>query len=188
MSRGDLRLFVALDLPEPLREALMDVQDGLGVGREVPEDDLHVTLAFLDGQNPQVVEVLHDMLSAIRMVPVRLTVKGLELFGGRRPNLVAALVEKVPELAALQEKVAQAARMAGIDLPRRRFRPHVTLLRFPGALSPEGRERIAAYMAAHGDIALDGSEAVTFSLYQSHLRAGGPVYEALARYPLTAAG
>ncbi|QIZ82502.1 RNA 2',3'-cyclic phosphodiesterase [Thalassovita gelatinovora] len=183
-----MRLFVALDLPEALREALMEVQDGLGVGREVPEENMHVTLAFLDGQSAPVVDALHDMLSAIRMVPVRLTVKGLDLFGGRRSNLVAARVEKVPELTALQEKVAQAARMAGIDLPRRRFKPHVTLMRFAGAMSPEARDRIAAYMAARGDHALDGGEAISFSLYQSHLREGGPVYEALATYPLIVAG
>lgn len=185
MSRGDLRLFVALDLPEALREDLMDIQDGLGVGREVDEENLHITLAFLDGQNPQVVEPLHDMLWAIQMAPVRLKVTGLELFGGRQPSLMAALFEKVPELAALQEKVAQAARMAGIDLPRQRFKPHATLVRFPRALPYEARQRIVAYMARQGGITLEGGEATSFSLYRSRLREDGPVYEALATYPLT---
>ncbi|MDX1780954.1 MAG: RNA 2',3'-cyclic phosphodiesterase [Thalassovita sp.] len=185
MSRGDLRLFVALDLPEDLCEALMDLQDGLGVGREVDAENIHITLAFLGRQNPQVVEQLHDMLWSIQMRPVRLRVSGLELFGGRQPNLVAALFEKVPEMIALQEKVAQAARMAGIELDRRRFKPHATLVRFPRDLSYEARERIAAYMAAKGGSTLEGGEAASFSLYSSRLREEGPVYEALATYPLT---
>ena len=186
MSRGDLRLFVALDLPEALREDLMDLQDALGVGREVDAENIHITLAFLGGQNPQVVEQLHDMLWSIQMRPVRLRVNGLELFGGRQPSLVAALFEKVPELVALQEKVAQAVRMAGIELDRRRFKPHATLVRFPRGLAPEARQRIAAYMAACGGTTLEGGEATSFSLYRSRLREDGPVYEALATYPLTA--
>ncbi|WP_319824588.1 RNA 2',3'-cyclic phosphodiesterase [Thalassovita sp.] len=181
-----MRLFVALDLPQGLRDALCVVQDGLGVGREVPEENLHLTLAFLDDQPSQAAEALHDMLSAIRAPQVRLTIRGVDGFGGKRYGLVAALVEKVPELISLQEKVAQAARMAGIDLPRRRFKPHVSLVRFPRHLSDSAQSRIGAWLALHGDLSLDGGDATQFSLYRSTLREEGPVYEPLANYPLLA--
>ncbi len=179
-----MRLFVALDLPETLRDALSDVQGGLGVGREVPEENMHLTLAFLDDQPEQAAATLHDMLSAIRAARVRLNIRGVDGFGGNRYGLVAALVERVPELVSLQEKVLQAARMAGLEQRRRRFRPHVSLVRFPRHLSEIDRARIAEWLAMHGGLSLDGGEAAQFSLYRSTLREDGPIYEALAEYPL----
>lgn len=179
-----MRLFVALDLPEGLREALFDVQDDLGFGREVSEENLHLTLAFLDDQPPQVATALHEMLSAIRAPGMRLAVRGAEAFGGAHPSLLAARVERTPELAALYEKVAQAVRMAGIDLPRRRFKPHVTLVRFPRRLPDGAQGRIAGWLSMHGNLMAEGV-AESFGLYRSTLHEGGPRYEALATYPLT---
>lgn len=179
-----MRLFVALDLPEDLRDGLMAVQDGLGLGREVPEDNLHLTLAFLDDQPMQVAEQVHDMLSALRAPQVALRVRGAELFGGGQPSLIAAMVERSTALVGVQAKVAQAVRLAGVDLPRRRFRPHVTLVRFPRHLPDVAPVRIGRWLAAHGDLALDGGMAGQVTLYRSHLHAEGPIYEALASYPL----
>jgi len=179
-----MRLFVALDLPEPMRGDLLDMQDDLGVGREVPEENLHLTLAFLGSCSEQEAEVLHEMLSEIRLPKVRLTVQGAALFGGSRHSFLAALVERVPELVSLQEKTCQAARMAGIALPRRRFKPHVTLVRFSRRLSEIAQSRIGAWLGAYGNARFAQAEAVRFSLYRSHLHEDGPVYEQLAEYPL----
>ena len=41
------RLFVALELPEPLRQAVGGLQSGLRGARWLDEDALHLTLAFL---------------------------------------------------------------------------------------------------------------------------------------------
>lgn len=183
-----MRLFVALDPPEGLRDVLMDMQDGLGLGREVAPENLHVTLAFLGEQPDPEIEVLHEMLTAIRAPAVRLTLRGVEMFGGRRPSAAVALIEKVPELAQLHDKVAQAARMAGMDLPRRRFNPHVTLMRLPRHLPDYAQARIGAWLATHGDALHRGAEAAHFTLYHSTLHADGPIYEPLAHYPLVPAG
>jgi 2'-5' RNA ligase len=183
-----MRLFVALDPPEGLRDVLMDMQDGLGLGREVAPENLHVTLAFLGEQSEASAELLHEMLSTIRAPAVRLTLRGVQVFGGRRPSAAVALIEKVPELAQLHDKVAQAVRMAGTELPRRRFKPHVTLMRLPRHLPDYAEARIGAWLAAHGDALHRGAEAGHFTLYQSTLHADGPIYEPLANYPLVPAG
>ncbi|MGH1356338.1 MAG: RNA 2',3'-cyclic phosphodiesterase [Thalassovita sp.] len=183
-----MRLFVALDPPEGLRDTLMDLQDGLGVGREVALENLHLTLAFLGDQPAATVEVLHDMLSAVRSPQVRVTLRGVEMLGGAQPRAAVALVEKVPELVALQDKVVQAARMAGIELPRRRFKPHFTLMRLPRYLPDFAEPRIAAWLGRHGDLVQAGGDALKFTLYQSTLREDGPIYEPLAHYPLVDLG
>lgn len=179
-----MRLFVALDLPEALRDALMDMQDGLGVGREVPEENLHLTLAFLGDQPEDVAARVHDMVSAIRAHRVRLTLRGVEMFGGRHPKAAVALVEQVPELVSLRDKICQAVRMAGVDLPRRRFKPHVTLMRLPRYLPDYAGQRIGAWLGRYGDLVLPAGEATQCSLIQSRLHQDGPIYDALAHYPL----
>lgn len=179
-----MRLFVAIEPPQALRDTLMGLQDGLGVGREVPEENLHLTLAFLDDQPTEIAEALHDMLSAIRAPRVRLTLRGVEVMGGRRPSVAVALVEKVPELESLRQKVAQAARMAGVPMARRRFKPHFTLVRFPRYLPEVAQGRIGAWLSAHGDLVVEGGEARQFGLVRSVLQADGPIYDTLASYPL----
>jgi 2'-5' RNA ligase len=183
-----MRLFVALDPSEGLRDALMDLQDGLGLGREVVPENLHLTLAFLGDQPDSALELLHDMLGAVRAERVRLTLRGVEMFGGQRPSAAVALVEKVPELGALQDKVGQAVRMAGMELPRRRFKPHFTLMRLPRHLPDYAETRIAAWLGRYGDLVQPGGEALQFTLYQSTLREDGPIYDPLAHYPLVPAG
>ena len=179
-----MRLVVSLDLPLGLRQVLGDIQDDLGVGRMVPDENLHLTLTFLDDQPPQLAERLHAYLSAIRAPAVRLSISGVEVFGGNHPAALVALIQNTPELILLHDKVAQAARMAGIDLPRRRFKPHVTLVRFPRRMPDYAPHRIAAWLSLHGDLQAVGDVAAQFSLIRSTLHQDGPLYETLASYPL----
>lgn len=178
------RLFLALDLAEETRDALMAVSEGLGVGREVEEPNLHLTLAFLDSQPEALMQPLHEALSEISLPQVRLQLRGLEVWGGRHPSALVMLAERVPELIHLQEKVARAVRLAGVDLGRRRFKPHVTLARFQRGLPAEAQRRLQQFVAMEGAACLPLAEAESFSLYESLLTADGPIYTALATYPL----
>ena len=178
------RLFLALDLGEETRDGLMAVSEGLGVGREVEEVNLHLTLAFLDAQPEVLLQPLHEALSEISLPQVRLQLRGLEVWGGRHPSALVMLAERVPELIHLQEKVARAVRLSGVDLGRRRFKPHVTLVRFQRGLPAEAQMRLQRFVAAEGAASLPLAEVESFSLYESELTADGPIYTALATYPL----
>lgn len=180
-----MRAFVALELPDALRVALSSVQDRLDIGksggRAVDEDQMHLTLVFLDDQPEHVLADLHGELDRTRWPAVTLVPQGLGTFGGDRVHSVWAGMARDPVLDALQAKVAQAARMAGIDVPRRRFVPHVTLARFGAQGAP------SAFNA--GVAALSGWSAPSvaverMALMRSHLGKGGSVYEVLAEYPL----
>lgn len=179
-----MRLFVSLDLPLGLRQVLGDMQDDLGVGRMVPDENLHLTLAFLDNQSEQMVERLHAYLSAIRAPAVGLSICGVEVFGGKRPVALVGVIQNSPELNLLHDKVVQAVRMSGIDLPRRRFKPHVTLVRFPHRMPDYAAHRIAAWLSRHVGMQVADDMAEQFSLVRSTLHQDGPLYDALASYPL----
>ena len=178
-----MRSFVAIPIAEESLEALLRLQAMIPVGRPVPEDNLHLTLAFLDDVETPVLEDLDMGLSGLRTAPVAVRFTGLDSFTEMERGLVFAGVDKTPELEALQGSVARAARSVGIDLPRRRFRPHVTLTRARRKPDSVARDRLAALIGAHRD-AVPGFLAQEFCLYHSELHPSGARHEVLARYPL----
>ncbi|RME13755.1 MAG: RNA 2',3'-cyclic phosphodiesterase [Alphaproteobacteria bacterium] len=180
-----MRAFVALDPPEAAREALSRLQAGLGVGRPVPEENLHLTLAFLGEISEAEARALAEGLEALaRSAPApEVELRGLDLFGGRRPSVLFVGAGGAG-LAPLQGRVARAARMAGIDLARRRFRPHVTIARFPRDLGPTAQNRLAEFLALEGRFALPPAPWGELTLYRSHLREAGAIHEPLAQFDL----
>jgi 2'-5' RNA ligase len=180
-----VRAFVALDLPEPLRVALERVQEDLTVGRPVPAENLHLTLAFLGEQPDAVVEEIHHGLAALALPGFPLRIGGLGTFGGQGVRVLYAGADPSPPLRALHEAVRQAVHRAGLTLPRERFRPHVTLARFGGMLPRGESEKLHAFLATHAWLGIDPAPVDSFALYRSVLRPDGARHEALARYVLS---
>jgi len=179
-----MRIFVALPLPEEAIHALEHLQEALDLGRPVAAENLHVTLAFLGDQDLPTATAVDAELSEITAPALTLDLSGLDVVSSRQPRLVHAAVSPDPALKALREKVRVAARRAGVDLPRERFRPHVTLARFPRDLPRHRLDRLGRFLEGHGDFRLPGLEITQFVLYRSHLSNEGADYEPLAEYPL----
>jgi RNA 2',3'-cyclic 3'-phosphodiesterase len=138
-GRERLRLFCGLRLPEPTLEALFEWQtEHLLVGRAVPREHLHVTLAFLghrpSGELAPIAEALRKAASAaepIRFLPERY----------RETRNAGMLVLK--DLAATGTRLAEDlfGRLEQVGVYEREARPwlpHVTVLRFrrPPRLKP----------------------------------------------------
>lgn len=137
-----MRLFIALSLSVAQRSAVMTIQDAFraaGVrGNYAPKENLHLTLAFI-GEYPDPDAVLSAMAEA-PFQPVKLTLQGVGAFGdlwwiGLREN---------PALANYVRNLRRALAEAGIPFDRKRFSPHITLVRravpgergFPGVQVP----------------------------------------------------
>ncbi|MBO9395781.1 RNA 2',3'-cyclic phosphodiesterase [Shimia sp. R9_2] len=177
-----MRAFVGIPLDGPEEDRLLDMQDSLAVGTPVPAANLHVTLAFLDDQPVEQLEMLHEELEMIRAPGFEMTLKGIDIVGGAKSRCLALLVAPDPALMALQADVARVARRVGMKIEKRRFRPHVTLSRFrDGQHAPE-KIQGAISRGAHYDMwPVSVSE---FALYRSHLTSVGAQYEVLSDYPL----
>ncbi len=177
-----IRAFVAIGMPPEILPRLDALADSLPMPRRVPEENMHLTLAFL-GETPNpVLEEAHLAFEALRAPAFDLELSGVNSFGGTKPRLVYAGVAPNPALMALQKKVTNAARLAGCTVESRRFTPHVTLGRF----SPEAADlgRLQAAMVRAATFSAGPARINEFTLYQSHLTADGPIYEPLASYPL----
>ena len=177
-----LRLFVALDLPEPARAALAAFRAAMAdpaVWRPVPDEALHLTLAFL-GHRPEAdVERIAAVLRGAPATAPRLTLGralGLPLQaparadrGDRRPRRDAGGAAGVGEPRAGRRAVSTSPRR-GSSARTRRWRGCGPTRASPAAKMP-GPAPVTFY-----------GEALT--LYRSQLRREGARYEPLARLPL----
>jgi 2'-5' RNA ligase len=173
------RLFAALDVPEPVREALAgwarDVvgeREGL---RLLAPETFHVTLCFL-GARPEAEAARIGELVAGCATPVG----GLRLgkavwFAPRRPRVLAAAVQdEQGSLAALQRRVSDAlAAQAGFEPEPRAYNPHLTVARVRSGARVRPEE-----VEPPPPLPFDGA-AVT--LYRSYPGRGGARYEAVSR-------
>jgi len=187
-----LRLFVAVDLPGQVREALARLQGGLRSHdlsdlRWVRPQGIHLTLKFL-GETPagRVAAITEALAGAIRgRRRSRLALGALGTFGGRRRPRVLWLditgdIEHVQELqAAVEEALVEV----GFPPEERDFSPHLTLARVPQPGRPGTAERIAQALESvvPPRSEFDVREVV---LMRSTLQPGGAVYERLAAFPL----
>lgn len=179
-----IRAFVGISLPEDVCALLETAQAGLPVGRAVAPEAFHLTLAFLGEQQEPVVEDVHHALGEIDGPAPTLRIAGLGSFGGEKLRILHAAVEGDEALKRLRARVGAAVRGAGIDLPRERFVPHVTLARF--GRPPEGLDRIAleAFVARRVDLRSPPFRVEELTLFRSHRTAAGSACEVLATYPL----
>lgn len=178
-----MRAFLAIPIPDETTEALVRLQSAIPFGKPVPEENLHLTLAFLDDAPEAALEDLHEMLEALRAAPVEIRFTELDSFTELERGLVFAAVERTDALQALHDRVAALCRSAGLDLPRRRFRPHVTLMRANRKPAGPARDRLAAMLGPLPDV--PGFTARALTLYHSSLTPRGAVHDPLASYPLS---
>ncbi|MDJ0993642.1 MAG: RNA 2',3'-cyclic phosphodiesterase [Dinoroseobacter sp.] len=169
-----MRAFIALPIQEPSLSALIRLQAGLTHGRPVPEENLHLTLAFLGDVSDLVLDEVHFELSRLRAPAPLLRFTGLTVYPATRQSLIVIEVARDPDLTNLAKQVCTIARSAGLDLPRRRFRPHVTLTR--------GRSAPSALPGVHTPV--PQFEATEFCLYRSTLSPDGARHDVLESYPL----
>ena len=178
-----MRLFLGISLPDSLRDAASGLQKGLPPGRPVPWDNFHITLVFLGDATDAMAEELDLALDGMRFVLPEIKLSGLGQFGNAEPRAVWIGVLPVAALEALHRRLANTARSVGLEVPRRRFIPHVTLTRF--ARDTVDPSAVARAFEKRGRVELPAFQPVALTLFRSYLRPDGPEYEPLADYPIT---
>lgn len=122
-----MRLFIALQFDDNITDELVYFQDMLkeqGVtGRFTSRENLHLTLAFI-GEYSDPDKVL-DVMEAADLRPFDLSLKGVGTFG----EVFWAGIADNPPLAAYVRRLRHGLADAGIPFDKKKFSPHVTLVR-----------------------------------------------------------
>jgi 2'-5' RNA ligase len=187
------RLFVALDLPGELRRGIV------GWGREalsdpslrpVPEESLHVTLAFLGYRPEKEIDRIAEAVRASSGPAPWLELRDPVQKPPRGRARLFALPAISPGAEALQAGLEGNLVAGGFFKPEKRpFWPHVTVAR----VRPEARgsRRPAVVSEPPGPIPGELAEprlAVRLALYRSELQPTGARYVPLAQVELPGGG
>ena len=127
--RGTMRLFIAINLSEEMKEGLLEAQGAMmemGVGGNYTKpENLHLTMAFIgEFGDPDLVK---EVVESIDFAPFSLAFDGVGTFR----SLWWAGVEKSDQLHRLAKRLRRALAEAGIPFDRKKFSPHITLIRRP---------------------------------------------------------
>ncbi|MFZ5963339.1 RNA 2',3'-cyclic phosphodiesterase [Thalassococcus sp. BH17M4-6] len=179
-----MRAFIALPLPPSDAEVIEALQERLTVGRTVPPENLHLTLAFLDEQPLPMLEAVHEELTEITGPAITLALSEFQSLGGHGGHALAIRADGGAALRDLQARLLSRLRGLGLELPRRRFRPHVTVARLPGRMTPEQQEKLGRFLARESPVGLPNVRIDRVTLYRSILHKTGAIHEPLADYPL----
>lgn len=188
-----MRLFVALEIPERLREELerraRSLRGPLPKARWVRPQAMHLTLSFLGETSPERLPDLHRELAdaCATATALDLRLQGVGAFPPRGrarvlwTGFAAADGRPCQELARLRTAVARAVeRAAGVAPDDRPFHPHVTLARCSPAWPREALER---FFGAFGEPPPDAFTVGEAVLFESELGPSGARYQVVRTYP-----
>jgi 2'-5' RNA ligase len=187
-----MRLFIAADVPDPVRDALAAEQARMksalaGSGSSVKwvkPEHAHLTLVFMGNVEDARVPAVIDAIGAdVDQPPFDALFEGAGVFpprGAPRVLWVGVGIGE-PELMALQHVLASRVAALGLAIEDRAFHPHLTLARWRESRSSDRHRALAA--APAGVVARAHVDGAT--LYHSRLSPSGPTYMRLARANLT---
>ncbi len=182
-----MRAFVAVELPEELREflarELAELRRDLPPARWVRAEGVHITLKFLGEQSESLVTRLGSALARALAArsPVEVRLAGAGFFPRPERARVAWVGGTAPGLEGWAAAVDGEATALGLPPEARPFALHLTLARLD---RPWGHGAVEAFSRRVASWALDPFLAREAVLFRSELRPGGAVYTALARFPV----
>ncbi len=180
-----MRLFIAIELPPDIREALSELQRDLkpvtNSARWVAPEAVHLTLKFL-GETPEPrIPEIDEALVGLSWKPFPVTVRGVGFFPGNRSPRVCWAGLEASTMEGLAQQIDIRMERLGFEKEKRVFRPHLTLARARDM-------RIDASLVAAAE-KYEQQEFGTFTvdrfnLFQSTLKPTGAVYTKVNEYLL----
>ena len=155
MRKLKMRLFTAIRFNSEINSALLGIMEQLRSanirGSYTKPENLHLTLAFI-GDYPDPDFVL-ETLGQVRFTPFELSIGSLGSFG----RLWWAGITAPEELRNTVARIRHYLADADIPFDRKKFSPHITLLREPGTLTmpeisvPDARMTVTEFSLMRSD-------------------------------------
>ncbi|NLV26494.1 MAG: RNA 2',3'-cyclic phosphodiesterase [Methanomicrobiales archaeon] len=178
-----VRLFVAIDLPDDIRDQLRVVQDSVRSSRSrltlVDRESMHITLKFLGEVRGSHLTMITEMLQTIEISPFSLEMGLIGTNSNKAPRIVWAEVNDTGQCRSLAEMIDSALVTLGFEPEKRKFKPHITIARV--RQFHESLFEAVAFVASSCSGTIPVSE---FILKKSELTSNGPIYTNILTVPL----
>ncbi len=173
-----MRCFLALDIPDVLREKIIALQARLANldVKLVEPENLHFTLKFLGEIDDAAIEKVSEKMKNLGTNPFAATIKGAGVF----PSLsyMRVIWLGCPGVAPLQQSVEESL---SVLFKKEKPSPHLTLAR---VRSPKDKDKLAAFIEKNKDTEIGSFIVDRMKLKKSTLTKKGPVYEDIAVFEL----
>jgi 2'-5' RNA ligase len=127
------RLFIAIDLPERIKDDITATYVSMPGARWMDEEHLHLTLRFIGDVPGDMADRVRNALRSISISPFSLKIKNAGYFPPRRdPRILWVGLSESEELMRLQPKVERAMMSLGLPPEECKFHPHITVARLNG--------------------------------------------------------
>jgi RNA 2',3'-cyclic 3'-phosphodiesterase len=168
------RLFAAVDLPEPTKQFLVDLDPGIRGVRWTEAAHMHLTLGFFGEVREKVDLSLREKLSAIEFGAFFLPITGIGTFPSKGPPKIiwVGVGPGHPHLFQVHKRVQEAALAGGIDPELRPWHPHITIARCRDVAS----QSIRKFLRENVDLDAGMIRIEAFHLYSSKLTPRGPIH------------
>lgn len=194
-----MRLFVALDIDDSIREKITRFLEGVREfapdARWLRPESLHVTLKFIGERPEEEVGRIERSLATIEAEKVEMQIRGHGFFpNARAPRVFWIGIETNSRLSMLASQVEHQLSELNIPKEEHAFNAHLTLARRGGGSgSPSWRKgdganlnfkRLQEELSTRPAPDFGKMTAQEFVLYQSQLSPRGSKYTQLAAFPL----
>lgn len=169
-----MRVFIALQLPIPVKDELIRLQDTFKRNRRrgnlTTPQNMHLTLAFIGEADYDVLDRVEGVLESLDFSSLTLTMDHLGSFNRKDGTVWWVGLKNNPALSDLQKAVINGLREAEVPFDPKPFRPHITLVR--------------NYAPAIDPVTLPTVEPLTFTVNAVTLMRSHRVNEVLVYTPL----
>ena len=174
------RLFVGLELPEPIMRQLLAMQQNISGARWQTASQLHLTLCFIGNASEETTQAITAGLLTMESPAFDLTLERPGYFGSQdNPGALWLGVLPQSHVKTLHDQVAIRLMQAGISQDKRPYHPHVTLARMAKNSGPA-----TPFLEAFADYRSPPFRVQHISLFRSNLTHQGSVYDVIHRFPL----
>lgn len=177
------RLFIAVDLPDSVKDLLTDVRANIAAASWARRNSYHITLRFLGDDVPaaQIAPIV-AALQPIRFEPFEIHVQSVGRFPPDRKRAARVLWAGIAAPGAMSDlytQIEQALVTVGFAPEGRAFHPHVTLARLR-ASRPD--RAVDDFLEQHETLASQPLIVDRFVLYESRLSPQGADYISRAAF------
>ena len=193
MDEHDIRLFIALTLPDIIRSNLSHIiQPCISMPdriKWVEEHNMHLTLKFIGSTSGNMLQPISTAIASSISNTTRFLyeLKGLACF----PNLAlprvlfAGASQGMQELQTIVNNLEDNLATLGIEKEKRDFKPHITIGRFKtNRGTPRLSDQLLNFIGSHKTTTFGSFTVENITLMKSTLTPEGPIYTPLYTQPL----
>ena len=181
-----IRLFVALSIPEKIRNQIVEIRKRVIVDdsdyRWEDESKLHLTLKFIGEVKRDLLEKIATELQFLenyQTINCTLEKFGFFFRGKNDPRILWVGFKVDENIFMIVNQLNERLKNFSIPIESKKFKPHLTLLRIKTRVSEDFIDKFTSYKLP--DISFTCSE---ISLMESELKKSGSIYKEIKKYKL----